>query len=61
MFYTSNEFLIPHIKPGEYNTIAYSSTGIYYDKKCYVSVTVPPTGTIVILTLKVCDNNKSCV
>jgi len=40
-------------QPGKYRTNIYSSTGIYYNKKINVTLTVPTTGTLLSLKLKV--------
>jgi hypothetical protein len=57
LFYISKT-LIPTVSPGTFKTIAYGTTGIYYDKTCYVTDTAPSTGSIITLTLKVYDNTK---
>lgn len=46
--------------PGLYNTIAYSSTGIYYNKKCYISFKVLDDGVSYELDIVACDNKKTC-
>lgn len=56
LFYANNT---PAQLPGVYKTICYSSTGLYYDKTCYVTVTIPQVGNLVTIEIKVCDR-KSC-
>ena len=57
-FYTSNSPL-PVPVPGVYKAVAYNSTGVYLDKNCYINITVPSSGSVYTIELKVC-NRKSC-
>lgn len=57
-FYNSNS-LVPIAVPGVYKSICYNSTGIYFDKTCYVTITVPEVGSVYKIDLKIC-NRKSC-
>ena len=57
-FYIATSFL-PNPPPGTYKSVCYSSTGLYFDKTCYVSLTVPTTGSVWTIELKACDR-KTC-
>ena len=55
----NGDFLLP---AGVYKTTAYSSTGKFNDKNCYITIRVPEAGSFdknVKINLKVCDR-KSC-
>jgi hypothetical protein len=56
-FFTSPSGVTP---PGKYESIAYSSTGIFYNKKCYVTLTVLEDNVSYLLELVYCDNKKTC-
>lgn len=39
--------------PGQYKTVAYSSTGMFYKKKVYCTLIIPEVGTVWMYKLKV--------
>jgi hypothetical protein len=53
--YYSTKNVLPFPPTGTYNNIAYSTTGILYNKICYVKLIIPDTGTIWNVEIKVCD------
>ena len=57
-FYIASS-LLPNPPPGSYKSVCYSSTGVYFDKTCYVTLNVPSTGSLWTIELKSCDR-KSC-
>ena len=58
IYYSATDLLLT-APPGIYKTVAYSTTGLYYDKDFYITITIPSVGGIVSLQGKSCDR-KSC-
>jgi hypothetical protein len=46
---------LPVTPPGIYKSICYSTTGLYYDKTCSVTLTVPQEGSVFTFEIKIYD------